>query len=78
MPLDNKCQIGPVAWPPSYAYVLVISIEAEAGFIASSRSHSSLPEIGKNTVDTAYDVGSVVGVLMDVGSLYLRRPVVFE
>ncbi|GFU65272.1 hypothetical protein TNCV_2226691 [Trichonephila clavipes] len=27
-----------------------------------------LPEVGKNPVDTAYDAGSVVSVLADVGS----------
>ncbi|GFX44094.1 hypothetical protein TNCV_4118901 [Trichonephila clavipes] len=29
-----------------------------------------LPEVGKNPVDTAYDVGSVVSVLADVGSYF--------
>ncbi|GFT11723.1 hypothetical protein TNCV_265031 [Trichonephila clavipes] len=35
-----------------------------------------LPEVGKNPVDTAYDVGSVVSVLADVGSLKQLRDVV--
>ncbi|GFV24057.1 hypothetical protein TNCV_1958681 [Trichonephila clavipes] len=51
---------------------VVISTETESGFITeddvSSLSHSKLPEVGKNPVDTAYDVGSVVSVLADVGS----------
>ncbi|GFV17804.1 hypothetical protein TNCV_990151 [Trichonephila clavipes] len=35
-----------------------------------------LPEVGKNPVDTAYDVGSVVSVLADVGSSSQLRDVV--
>ncbi|GFV08115.1 hypothetical protein TNCV_1047441 [Trichonephila clavipes] len=35
-----------------------------------------LPEVGKNPVDTAYDVGSVVSVLADVGSSSQLRSVV--
>ncbi|GFU56806.1 hypothetical protein TNCV_2539761 [Trichonephila clavipes] len=35
---------------------------------AGRLSHSKLPEVGKNPVDTAYDVGSVISVLADVGS----------
>ncbi|GFU96665.1 hypothetical protein TNCV_2901501, partial [Trichonephila clavipes] len=41
----------------------------------SSLSHSKLPEVGKNPVDTAYDVESVVSVLADVGSSSQLRSV---
>ncbi|GFW65215.1 hypothetical protein TNCV_394811 [Trichonephila clavipes] len=68
----NKCRIGPLAAAPPDTCAVVISTETESGFITeddvSSLSHSKLPEVGKNPVDTAYDVGSVVSVLADVGS----------
>ncbi|GFV16992.1 hypothetical protein TNCV_3346871 [Trichonephila clavipes] len=52
---------------------VVISTETESGFITEDDTspvcHTpKLPEVGKNPVDTAYDVGSVVSVLADVGS----------
>jgi len=37
-----------------------------------------MSEFGKNPIITACDVGSVVGVLMDVGSMYQRRPINFR
>ncbi|GFV79814.1 hypothetical protein TNCV_1726391 [Trichonephila clavipes] len=56
MPLDNKCRITLRA--------VVISTETESGFIEDDTSPvDKLPEVGKNPVDTAYDVGSVVSVL---------------
>ncbi|GFW66580.1 hypothetical protein TNCV_3841191 [Trichonephila clavipes] len=69
MPLDNKCRIGPLAGAPPDTCAVVIITETESGFImkmTSSLSH--MPEVGKNLVDTAYDVGLVVSVLADVGS----------
>ncbi|GFV61705.1 hypothetical protein TNCV_188631 [Trichonephila clavipes] len=64
MPLDNKCRIGPLAGAPPDTCAVVISTETESGFITEddtfSLSHSKLPEVGKNPVDTAYDVGSVL------------------
>ncbi|GFU74452.1 hypothetical protein TNCV_1934271 [Trichonephila clavipes] len=61
MPLDNKCRIGPLAGAPPDTCA-VVSTETESGFITeddvSSLSHSKLPEVGKNPVDTAYDVVS--------------------
>ncbi|GFV30101.1 hypothetical protein TNCV_2430521 [Trichonephila clavipes] len=60
MPLDNKCRIGPLAGAPPDTCAVVIITETESGFITedghvSSLSHSKLPEVGKNPVDTAYD-----------------------
>ncbi|GFT83887.1 hypothetical protein TNCV_2019871 [Trichonephila clavipes] len=78
MPLDNKCRNGLVALPPPHAYALVMSIETKSGFLAENRR----PPVGqtpvcpgseKNAIDTAYDVGSAIGVLMVTGSLYLRE-----
>ncbi|GFW60119.1 uncharacterized protein TNCV_1389321 [Trichonephila clavipes] len=60
MPL-NKCRIGPLAGAPPDT--LVISTETESGFITEDDTspicHTPRPEVGKNPVDTAYDVGSV-------------------
>ena len=68
---------------PPHVCAMVISTETEMAFIAekshvSNRSHSSLPEVDKNPVNTIYSVGLVVGVLMNVDSLYQRQPVVSE
>ncbi|GFU67361.1 hypothetical protein TNCV_640611 [Trichonephila clavipes] len=67
MPLDNKCRIGPLA--AAQTRVGGHQHSDKSGFITSVLSHSKLPEVGKNPVDTAYDVGSVVSVLADVGTL---------
>ncbi|GFV14230.1 hypothetical protein TNCV_1163531 [Trichonephila clavipes] len=80
MPLDNKCRIGPLAGAPPDTCAVVI-IETESGFITEDDTspvcHTpKLPEVGKNPVDTAYDVGSVVSVLADVGSSSQLRSVV--
>ncbi|GFW19066.1 hypothetical protein TNCV_253961 [Trichonephila clavipes] len=81
MPLDNKCRIGPLAGAPPDTCAVVISTETESGFITEDDTspvcHTpKLPEVGKKSVDTAYDVGSVVSVLADVGSSSQLRSVV--
>ncbi|GFT60136.1 hypothetical protein TNCV_219071 [Trichonephila clavipes] len=81
MPLDNKCRIGPLAGAPPDTCAVVINTETESGFITEDDTspvcHTpKLPEVGKNPVDTAYDVGSVVSVLADVGSSSQLRSVV--
>ncbi|GFT61497.1 hypothetical protein TNCV_4271841 [Trichonephila clavipes] len=82
MPLDNKCRIGPLAGAPPDTCAVVISTETESGFITEDDTspvcHTpSCPRSAKNPVDTAYDVGSVVSVLADVGSSSQLRSVVF-
>ncbi|GFV25394.1 hypothetical protein TNCV_1146651 [Trichonephila clavipes] len=71
-----------MAWPPPLAYALVISIETELGFIAEDHTPPvvtlQLTEVVKCPVDTVYDVGSVVDILMVVSSLYLHREIVTE
>ncbi|GFX56349.1 hypothetical protein TNCV_2242811 [Trichonephila clavipes] len=69
MPLDNKCRIGPLAGAPPDTCAVVISTETESGFMTEDDTspvcHTpSCPRSAKN-----YDVGSVVSVLADVGSL---------
>ncbi|GFV42599.1 hypothetical protein TNCV_4144021 [Trichonephila clavipes] len=80
MPLDNKCRIGPLAGAPPDTCAVVISTETESGFITEDDTspvcHTQVAEVGKNPVDTAYDVGSVVSVLADVGSSSQLRSVV--
>ncbi|GFX71250.1 hypothetical protein TNCV_3410201 [Trichonephila clavipes] len=44
----------------------------------SSQSHSNYSEVGEDPIVIAYYLETVVGVLMIVSSLYLRRPVVLE
>ncbi|GFU58790.1 hypothetical protein TNCV_3089301 [Trichonephila clavipes] len=67
MPLDNKCRVGPLAGAPPDTCAVVISTETESiHHWKMTRLQSvtlPLPEVGKNPVDTAYDVGSVVSVL---------------
>ncbi|GFX69430.1 hypothetical protein TNCV_379991 [Trichonephila clavipes] len=63
MPIDNKCRIGPLAGALNTCAVVIIT-ETESGFITEGDTspvcHTpNLPEVGKNPVDTAYDVGSV-------------------
>ena len=61
---------------------MLISTENGSGFVAeyhvSSWSCSNLPSVDKNPTNNVYDVCSVVGLLMDVGSLYQHQPIVFE
>ncbi|GFU07276.1 uncharacterized protein TNCV_2656021 [Trichonephila clavipes] len=80
MPLNNKYRSGPVAWLPPHAYAIVINSETESGFIAEDYMlpifHS--PARGRKKSNRAICGGSVVVVLMVVGSFYLLRKVVFE
>ncbi|GFV45094.1 transposable element Tc3 transposase [Trichonephila clavipes] len=66
-----RSTFGPLAGAPPDTCAVVIITETESGFITEDDTpslHTSLPVVGKNPVDTAYDVGSVVSVLADVGS----------
>ena len=82
MPLDNKCWIRQLTWFPLQACgvmsvcAVVMSTENESGLIAddqvSSWSRSNLPGVDKNPTIIVYDACSVVGFLMDIGSLYQR------
>ncbi|GFY22291.1 hypothetical protein TNCV_3299321 [Trichonephila clavipes] len=80
MPLDNKCRIGPLAGAPPDTCAVVISTETESGFITEDDTspvcHTPSARGRQNPVDTAYDVGSVVSVLVDVGSSSQLRSVV--
>ncbi|GFW48824.1 hypothetical protein TNCV_4244041 [Trichonephila clavipes] len=80
MPLDNKCRIGPLAGAPPDTCAVVISTETESGFITEDDTspvcHTPSCPRSANPVDTAYDVGSVVSVLADVGSSSQLRSVV--
>ncbi|GFV12002.1 hypothetical protein TNCV_4716101, partial [Trichonephila clavipes] len=71
---------GSDRWPVRLQTRAVVSTETESGFITEDDTspvcHTKLPEVGKNPVDTAYDVGSVVSVLADVGSSSQLRSVV--
>ncbi|GFW64903.1 hypothetical protein TNCV_391691 [Trichonephila clavipes] len=73
MPLDNKCRIGPLAGAPPDTCAVVISTETESGFITEDDTSPvcHTPRGRQNPVDTAYDVGSVVSVLADVGSPHM-------
>ncbi|GFU89712.1 hypothetical protein TNCV_654741 [Trichonephila clavipes] len=59
---------------------VVISTETESGFITEGDTspvcHTQVARGRQNPVDTAYDVGSVVSVLADVGSSSQLRSVV--
>ncbi|GFU14494.1 hypothetical protein TNCV_3251261 [Trichonephila clavipes] len=59
MPLDNKCRNR---WPVRLQCAVVIITETESGFITEDDTSPvcHTPSFGKNPVDTAYDVGSVV------------------
>ncbi|GFW64422.1 hypothetical protein TNCV_812571 [Trichonephila clavipes] len=80
MPLDNKCRIGPLAgiyhtrvrWSSS----LILNRDSSLKIYVSSPRHTQVAEVGKNPVDTAYDVGYMVSVLADVGSSIQLRSVV--
>ncbi|GFT33224.1 hypothetical protein TNCV_4077991, partial [Trichonephila clavipes] len=66
MPLDNKCRID--RWPLRLQTRVRWSSALRLNrFITEDDTspvcHTPLPEVGKNPVDTAYDVGSVVSVL---------------
>ncbi|GFU80701.1 hypothetical protein TNCV_514281 [Trichonephila clavipes] len=80
MPLDNKCRIGPLAGAHPDTCAVVISTETESGFITeddmSPVCHTQVARGRQNPVDTAYNVGSVVSVLADVGSSSQLRSVV--
>ncbi|GFU10666.1 hypothetical protein TNCV_1773351 [Trichonephila clavipes] len=69
----HKCRIGPLAAAPPDTCAVVISTETESGFITEDDTSPSVTlQVARgrqNPVDTAYDVGSVVSVLADVGSL---------
>ncbi|GFW44164.1 hypothetical protein TNCV_3855251 [Trichonephila clavipes] len=68
--LDNKCRIGPLAGAPPDTCAVIISTETESGFITKIILQSVTLQVARgrqNPVDTAYDVGSVVSVLADVG-----------
>ncbi|GFU30213.1 hypothetical protein TNCV_1765541 [Trichonephila clavipes] len=80
MPLDNKCRIGPLAGAPPDTCAVVISTETESdSSLKMTRLQSVTLQVARgrqNPVDTAYDVGSVVSVLADVGSSSQLRDVV--
>ncbi|GFV07711.1 hypothetical protein TNCV_4942131 [Trichonephila clavipes] len=77
MPL--KCRIGPLVAAPPDTCAVVISTETESGFITEDDTFQSVTlqvARGRQKFDTAYDVGSVVSVLADVGSSSQLRSVV--
>ncbi|GFU92403.1 hypothetical protein TNCV_824291 [Trichonephila clavipes] len=66
MPLDNKCRIGRCASRH------VSALRLRDSSLKMTRLQSVTLQVARgrqNPVDTAYDVGSVVSVLADVGSL---------
>ncbi|GFT42518.1 hypothetical protein TNCV_1787671 [Trichonephila clavipes] len=68
MPLDNKCRIGPLAGAPPDRWSSSLRLNRDSSLkMTRLQSVTLLPDVGKNPVDTAYDVGSVV-ILADVGS----------
>ncbi|GFT70145.1 hypothetical protein TNCV_3456121 [Trichonephila clavipes] len=72
MPFDNKCRIGPLASAPQtrvrWSSALRLNRDSSLKMTRLQSVTLKLPDVGKNPVDTAYDVGSVVSVLADVGS----------
>ncbi|GFT80219.1 hypothetical protein TNCV_2187141 [Trichonephila clavipes] len=70
----------PLAGAPPDTCAVVISTETESGFITEDDTspvcHTQVARGRQNPVDTAYDVGSVVSVLADVGSSSQLRSVV--
>ncbi|GFW35335.1 hypothetical protein TNCV_2611341 [Trichonephila clavipes] len=80
MPLDNKCRIGPLAGAPRtrvrWSSALRLNRDSSLKMTRLQSVTLKLPEVGKNPVDTAYDMGSVVSVLADVGSSSQLRSVV--
>ncbi|GFU78177.1 hypothetical protein TNCV_4402061 [Trichonephila clavipes] len=80
MPLDNKYRIGPLAGAPQTRVRWSSALRLNQGFITEDATSPvsvtlKLPEVGKNPVDTAYDVGQWLSVL-DVGSSSQLRSVV--
>ncbi|GFT51719.1 hypothetical protein TNCV_4870401 [Trichonephila clavipes] len=75
MPLDNKCRIGPLAGAPPTRVRWSSALRLNPGFITEDDTSQSVT-LKTNPVDTAYDVGSVVSVLADVGSSNQLRSVV--
>ncbi|GFX93362.1 hypothetical protein TNCV_151681 [Trichonephila clavipes] len=71
MPLDNKCRIGPLAGAPKTRVRWSSSLRLKDSSLKMTRLQSVTLQVARgrqNPVDTAYDVGSVVSVLADVGS----------
>ncbi|GFW28484.1 hypothetical protein TNCV_4641471 [Trichonephila clavipes] len=79
MPLDNKCRIGPLAGaPPDTCWSSALRLNRDSS-LKMTRLQSVTLQVARgrqNPVDTAYDVGSVVSVLADVGSSSQLRSVV--
>ncbi|GFV30665.1 hypothetical protein TNCV_1777181 [Trichonephila clavipes] len=71
MLLDKKCRKGSEAWLPPHAFAQVSALRLNRNsslkITRLQLLHSSLPEVGKNPIDAAHDVGSVVGILIVVG-----------
>ncbi|GFV15246.1 hypothetical protein TNCV_2488471 [Trichonephila clavipes] len=81
MPLDNKCRIGPLAGAPQrrvrWSSALRLNRDSSLKMTRLSQSVTLKVARGRQkSVDTAYDVGSVVSVLADVGSSSQLRSVV--
>ena len=66
MPLDSKCCVGTLTWLFPDTCVVVNSLETESGFIAEEH----MSTVGYIPIKTVYEVGSMIDVLMNVGSLY--------
>ncbi|GFV60489.1 hypothetical protein TNCV_3471241 [Trichonephila clavipes] len=80
MPLDNKCRIGPLAGAPQtrVRWSSALRLNRDSS-LKMTRLQSVTLQVARgrqNPVDTAYDVGSVVSVLADVGSSSQLRSVV--
>ncbi|GFX03655.1 hypothetical protein TNCV_2112271 [Trichonephila clavipes] len=68
MPLDNKCRIGPLAGR-HVRWSSALRLNRDSS-LKMTRLQSVTLQVARgrqNPVDTAYDVGSVVSVLADVG-----------
>ncbi|GFU16529.1 hypothetical protein TNCV_1855031 [Trichonephila clavipes] len=80
MPLDNKCRIGPLAGAPRtrVRWSSALRLNRDSS-LKMTRLQSVTLQVARGrqkSVDTAYDVGSVVSVLADVGSSSQLRSVV--
>ncbi|GFS57768.1 hypothetical protein TNCV_2908811 [Trichonephila clavipes] len=80
MPLDNKCRIGPLAGAlqTRVRWSSALRLNRDSS-LKMTRLQSVTLQVARgrqNPVDTAYDVGSVVSVLADVGSSSQLRSVV--
>ncbi|GFW92556.1 hypothetical protein TNCV_518731 [Trichonephila clavipes] len=80
MSLDNKCRIGPLAGAPPERerWLSALRLNRDSS-LKMTRLQSVTLQVARgrqNPVDTAYDVGSVVSVLADVGSSSQLRSVV--